>query len=285
MIKTCVSSYSFGREASEDRLGTLGVIEKAKEMGYDGIEFVESEYTTPEKAHIIKEKCREVGIDAVNLCIGGNLALEDSADLEKEIDRMKHMVDIAAEMGVSMMRHDVAYAPFKRTYNTGYDAAIPYIAKGCAAVAEYAKAKGIKTMTENHGFFSQDALRVEKLINAVNHENFGALIDIGNFMCADEDPTRSVGIMTPYAFHVHCKDFYFKSGNEIAPGDGWFSTRSGNYLRGSIIGFGSAKAAQSIRILRNSGYDGYMSIEFEGGDDVFWALEQSLKNLKRFLEL
>ena len=61
MIKTCVSSYSFGREASEDRLGTLGVIEKAKEMGYDGIEFVESEYTTPEKAHLIKEKCREVG--------------------------------------------------------------------------------------------------------------------------------------------------------------------------------------------------------------------------------
>ncbi|MBE6586893.1 MAG: sugar phosphate isomerase/epimerase [Ruminococcaceae bacterium] len=285
MIKTCVSSYSFGAEADESRLGTLGVIEKAKEMGFDGIEFVENAYTNPEKAHLIREKCEEIGIQPVNLCVGGNLALENRDDLTKEVERLKEMVDIAALMGVSMMRHDVAYGPFRRTYNTGYDAALPYIAEGAREVTEYARTKGIRTMTENHGFFSQDALRVEKLINAVNHPNFGALVDIGNFMCADEDPSHSVGIMTPYAFHVHCKDFYFKSGNEIAPGDGWFCTRSGNYLRGSIIGFGSAKAAQSIRILRNSGYDGYMSIEFEGGDDVFWALGQGLKNLKRFLEL
>jgi len=285
MIKTCVSSYSFGAQADESQLGTLGVIEKAKELGFDGIEFVENPYTNLDRAHLIREKCDEVGITPVNFCIGGNLALEDRNDLEKEINRMKEMVDIASLMGVSMMRHDVAYAPFKRTYNTGYDAALPFIAEGARAVAEYAQEKGIRTMTENHGLFSQDALRVEKLINTVNHPNFGALVDIGNFMCVDEDPAHSVGIMAPYAFHVHCKDFYFKSGTEICPGEGWFCTRSGNYLRGSIIGFGSAKAAQSIRVLKNSGYDGYMSIEFEGGDDVFWALTQGLNNLKRFLEL
>lgn len=285
MVKTCVSSYSFGSYTDENKLGTLGVIEKAKELGYDGIEFIEGEYTTVEKAHLIKEKCAEVGIDAVNFCVGGNLALEDPNDLKKEVERIKGLVDVAEIMGVPMLRHDVAYGPFKRTYNTGYDAALPYIAEGVREITEYAAAKGIKTMTENHGLFSQDALRVERLINAVGHENFGSLIDIGNFMCVDEDPSHSVGIMLPYAFHVHCKDFYFKNGTEIAPGEGWFCTRSGNYLRGSVIGFGSAKAAQSIRIIKNSGYDGYMSIEFEGGDDNLWALEQSIKNLKRFLEI
>ncbi|MBE6714338.1 MAG: sugar phosphate isomerase/epimerase [Ruminococcaceae bacterium] len=285
MIKTCVSSYSFGWHADESQLGIMGVIEKAKELGFDGIEFTENEFTTLDKAHLIRDKCEEVGITPVNFCIGGNLALENEDELNREIARIKEMVDICALMGAPMMRHDVAYGPFKRTYNTGYDAAIPYIAKGAREIAEYAESKGIRTMTENHGFFSQDALRVEKLVNAVNHRNFGALIDIGNFMCADEDPTHSVGIMTPYAFHVHCKDFYFKSGAEFSPGDGWIVTRSGNYLRGSIIGFGSAKAAQSIGVLKRSGFDGYMSIEFEGGDDVFWALEQGLKNLKRFLEL
>ena len=285
MIKTCVSSYSFGSHLDEKKLGILGVIEKAKEMGFDGIEFIEGDLTNLDKAHLIKEKCNEVGIVPVNFCIGGNLALEDKDKLNKEIERMKVCVDVASLMGVSMLRHDVAYGPFNRTYNTGYDAAIPYIAEGARAVTEYAQSKGIKTMTENHGFFSQDANRVEKLINAVNHPNFGALIDIGNFMCADEDPTHSVGIMSPYAFHVHCKDFYYKNGMDIAPGDGWITTRSGNYIRGSIIGFGNAKAAQSIRFLKNTGYDGYMSIEFEGGDETFWALEQGLANLKRFLEM
>ena len=285
MIKTCVSSYSFQDYADNSRLGLMGIIEKAKEFGYDGIEFIECEYTTLEKAHLIKEKCEEVGIVPVCFCVGANLALEDKEELKKEVERLKSLVDVASLMGVSLLRHDVAYGHLNRKHNCGYDAAIPYIVEGSRLVSEYALSKGIKTMTENHGFFSQDALRVEKLINSVDHENFGALVDIGNFMCADEDPAHSVGIMAHYAFHVHCKDFYFKSGTEIAPGEGWFCTRSGNYLRGSIIGFGSGKAAQSIRVLKNSGYDGYMSIEFEGGDDPMWALPRSLSNLKRFLEL
>ena len=108
-------------------------------------------------------------------------------------------------------------------------------------------------------------------------------MDIGNFMCADEDPTRSVGLMAPYAYHVHCKDFYWKSGMDIAPGDGWFQTRAGNYLRGAVVGFGAAKAAQSMQTLQRSGYDGYYSIEFEGGEDPLWGIQTSLANLKRFL--
>lgn len=58
-------------------------------------------------------------------------------------------------------------------------------------MTEYAEQKGVKTCIENHGFFAQDAERVEKLINAVGHPNFGALVDIGNFACADEDSARS----------------------------------------------------------------------------------------------
>lgn len=285
MIKTCVSSYSFQDYSDSSKLGLMGVIEKAKEMGFDGIEFIENEYTTFEKAHLIKEKCAEVGIEPVCFCVGANLAIEGKAELKKEVERLKGLVDIAELMGVSMLRHDVAYGHFNRTHNCGYDAAIPFIAEGAREVSEYALSKGIKTMTENHGFFSQDALRVEKLINAVDHKNFGALVDIGNFMCADEDPAHSVGIMAHYAFHVHCKDFYFKSGIEIAPGEGWFCSRSGNYLRGTVIGFGNGKAAQSIKVLKNSGYNGYMSIEFEGGEDPLWAISQGLSNLKRFLEL
>ena len=56
MIKTCVSSYSFGWQSDESQLGTLGVIEKAHEMGFDGIEFVENDYTNLDKAHLIKDE-------------------------------------------------------------------------------------------------------------------------------------------------------------------------------------------------------------------------------------
>jgi hypothetical protein len=82
-------------------------------------------------------------------------------------------------------------------------------------------------MVENHGFFAQDSARVEKLLNAVNHPNFGWLVDMGNFVCADEEPYKAVGIAAPYAFHVHAKDFHIKSGMLPNPGQGWFRSRGG----------------------------------------------------------
>lgn len=72
--------------------------------------------------------------------------------------------------------------------------------EGCRAVTEYAQQFGIKTMIENHGYFCQDSDRVEKLINQVNHSNFGLLLDMGNFVCVDEEPEKAIGKLMPHAF-------------------------------------------------------------------------------------
>lgn len=282
-MKTSVTSYSFGDYISPDKLGYLGIIDKAAEMGFDGIEFTDSKYLAEDEnsAEKIRERCEKCGIEPVAFAVGANFLLPD---IDAEIARVCSLVDYAARAGFRLLRHDVAYGfPAELKHSRGYDDALPALVKGCRAVADHAAECGIRTMTENHGFFSQDSARVEKLINSVAHDNFGALVDIGNFMCADEDPTHAVGVMAPYAFHVHAKDFYFKSGNEIDPGRGWFRTRAGNYLKGAIIGHGCAKVYQSIQTLGRAGYDGYVTVEFEGMEDKLVGIEVGLENLKRFI--
>ncbi len=284
-MKTSVTSYSFGGYIAEDRLGYLGLINKAKEMGFDGIEYTDGGYMNePESAKKIRERAAEQGIEVVALAVGANFIQGSGGNLKDEIARVCKIVDYAAEMGAKLMRHDVAYGfGGERKHTRGYDDALPRLAEGCREVTKYAEQKGVKTMTENHGYFSQDALRVEKLINTVGHDNFGALVDLGNFMCADEDPSLSVSIMAPYAFHVHAKDFHYKSGMDINPGTGWFQTRAGNYLRGAIIGHGEAKIYQSIQTLKKNGYDGYVTVEFEGMEDNLRGIEVGHANLKRFI--
>lgn len=283
-MKTCVSTYSFGGYV--DSLGILGVIDKAAEMGFDGIEFVEGGWTNgldPEIAAQCRARAEEKGLAAVSYCVGANFL---RGDAEQEVERVCREVDFAAALGVCNMRHDVASAPAPGSgtgekWGIGYDDVLPRIADGIRRVAEYAAQKGVGTMTENHGYFSQDAARVEKLINTVNHPNFGALVDIGNFMCADERPDISVGLLSRYCKHVHCKDFHYKSGVEMYPGNGWFTTRGGNYLRGAILGSGVVPVAQCLRVLRNNGYDGYVSIEFEGSEDNLRGISWGLEFLRR----
>jgi len=287
-MKTCVSSYSFSKYVRESGASQLELISLAKKMGFDAIEF--TELCPPEGTDVIdyakqlREEAEKLSMPIANYTIGADFL--NAEDLDAEIERLYTRVDTAYALGVKGMRHDATggYKGPEKTYKT-FDDALPILAKGCRAVTEYAASKGIATMVENHGFFCQDSTRVEKLVHAVGHENFGLLVDIGNFLCADDPSVTAVSRVANFARHVHIKDFHIKSGNEPDPGKGWFQTRGGNYLRGAIVGHGNVPVMQCLNILKRSGYDGFVSIEFEGIESNLEALEIGLENLKRYIEM
>ncbi|OGO90784.1 MAG: hypothetical protein A2Y17_03320 [Clostridiales bacterium GWF2_38_85] len=285
-MKIGVSLYSFYGYAQDNSLGVKGCIDKAAEWGIEGLDFIEvglgyEDYLV--YAADIKKHCVSAGIEPVCFCTGADFVNTPSGDIKSEIAKVKRNVDIAAVYGCKVMRHDVT-GGFNSSIKVGrgYDNAIEIMVPAIREVTRYAEEKGVVTCVENHGFFSQDAARVEKLINAVNEKNFGALVDMGNFTCADEDSTKSVGLMAPYARHAHAKDFHIKSGSLDSPGEGWFNSRAGNYLRGSIIGHGNVAVRQCIDVLKRSGYNGYLAIEFEGMEDPLRGISVGFNNLKRY---
>lgn len=285
-MKYSVSSYSYSQLRNSGEYTEKQLISLAREMGFDGIEF--AEIHTPEgmdKIEYAKELRKEADkfeIEIVAYCIGADLL----NDTDNEIERLKSEVDVAEALGTKLMRHDASGGYKKETRGQrGFNNALPVIVNGYKAVTEYAKTKGIRTCIENHGFFCQDSARVEAIINGVADENFGALVDIGNFMCADEDPAKAVGNMAPYAFHVHAKDFHFKKGTDFIPTEGFFMTRGGNYLRGAVIGHGDVPVVQCLKILKNAGYNGYITVEFEGMENAKNGVKWGLNTLKRIEEI
>lgn len=289
-MKIGVSSYSFVRLVREGIMTTLDVPAKAKEMGFEAVEF--SSFALPEGetkeslAPKVLEACQAAEIPVASYTVGADFLNGSGGDLGAEVERVKAEVDIAKVLGVPTMRHDATrgYGPEKHA-GRSFDAALPRLAKGIREVTEYAADLGVKTTIENHGFFCQDSPRVEKLINEVNRDNFGVLIDIGNFLCADDDPAEACGLLAPYAFHLHAKDFHVKPGSAIDPGEGWFQSRAGNYLRGAIIGHGDVPVVQCLRVMKKAGYDGVCSIEFEGIEDVVKGISLGLANLRRFIAM
>jgi sugar phosphate isomerase/epimerase len=289
-MKIGVSSYSFSRLVRGGQMQQIEVIAKAKEMGFDVIEFstlaVPEGRTLAEFAQELRAEAARVGLEIANYTIGADFLRGSGGDLQAEIERVRREVDIAAILGVPGMRHDASggWGPDHKGVRS-FAAAIPRLAEGCRGVTEYAAAKGIKTMVENHGYFCQDSLRVEQLVTAVNHPNFGILIDMGNFICADDDPPTAVGRLLPYAFHCHAKDFHLKPGTMPFPGTGWAVSRGGNFWRGAIIGHGNVPILQCLRVMHRAGYAGVLSIEFEGMEDVLTGIKIGLENLRRFVAM
>ena len=190
-MKVGVSSYSYSRLVSGKQMTQIEVVAKAKEMGFDEIEFSTIHLADGEQletvAQQLRAECQRVGLPIASYTIGANFLAP--AGWQSEVERLKGELKIARILGVPMMRHDAMWG-FPPGYKggRGFDDVLPMLVQGCRAVTEIAAGMGIRTMVENHGFVCQDSDRVERLVNGVGHENFGLLVDVGNFLCADEDP-------------------------------------------------------------------------------------------------
>jgi sugar phosphate isomerase/epimerase len=289
MMHLGISSYSYGPYMEKTGNGYFEACDHAKATGFDAIEFttLELKYgrgqSSPEElARALKAHCDGLGLAICAYTVSADFLSGSNGDMAKEVERLKGCVDVAVLLGARVMRHDVAWKLAKGCKS--YRDVIRMAAPAVRELTEYAASKGVRTCTENHGYLMQDAHRVEEMILAVGHENYGWLVDMGNFACADEDSVQAVGIAAPYAFHVHAKDFLKKPGTQMDPGlGGWLRSRGGNYLRGTVPGHGDIPIAQCVYALRRVGYDGFLSLEFEGMEETLPAIEAGYAYLRRVL--
>ena len=283
-MKLSVSSYSFEQYTKEGKMTLLDCVSKAKEMGFDAIEFITLPGDTFEEkkelARKIKEEADKVGIEINAYTVGACLYYDTKEENDDQVEKLKNHLDIAKILGAKVMRHDVCAKLGKTGASRSFDLMLPTIADNARRVTEYGQSLGIKTCTENHGHIAQDSDRVERLFNAVNHDNFGLLVDMGNFLCVDENPVTAVSRLAPYAIHAHAKDMVVRNKPFRIGG---VMTRGGNYISGSVVGEGDVPIEQCIRILKKAGYDEYLSLEYEARGDCIEGIAKGLRNLRQFL--
>ncbi|APO43396.1 sugar phosphate isomerase [Paenibacillus xylanexedens] len=286
-MKVGLSTYSLQQALDRKELTVPDAIRWIADQGGEHVEIVPMGFSlidNPELIDEIKAAAKEVGIDISNYAIGANFAVQEDAEaLEQEIQNVMRHVDVAAALGVKLMRHDVAFRPAPEGTVAQFEIDLPVLVKACQRIADYAAGFGITTSVENHGYYVQSSERIQRLLHETARSNFKTTLDVGNFLCVDEDPVSAVKNNIPYASIVHAKDFYWRPSYRN-PGEGWFQTSHGNYLRGAIVGHGDIDMPEVFRVLKKSGYDGYISVEFEGMEDCKTASRIAMDNVRRLWE-
>jgi sugar phosphate isomerase/epimerase len=238
----------------------------------------------PDYVRAVRTRAADRGVTLSNIAIGAVLAHDDPAEIAAEVKRVKAYVDLAEALGITLMRHDVvAHGAVPGDDTPAFEKALPKIVDASKEIAQYAAEHGVTTSLENHGFFVQSSDRVRRIVHAVDEPNFKTTLDIGNFVCVDEDPTAAVPANLPYASIVHFKDFYIRPADQD-PGEGWFRSRGGKYLRGAIVGNGDIDIRSVASSIKASGYDGFASIEFEGHEDCLIGSSRGIANAIRLYD-
>jgi sugar phosphate isomerase/epimerase len=286
MIKIGFTSYSFSRAINDGRIDLPGALALAAEYGAEQMEIATSAGITikgnRELISKIKSAAKEKNLTLSSYTTGANFVQPDSESLKKEIARVKTEVDVAAELGVTRMRHDCGWRPIPEAGIEQFDRDLPMFIDCCGEIADYAAPFGITTSIENHGFYVQGSERVKRIVLGVNRDNFRTTLDVGNFLCADEDPVSAVMNNISIASMIHFKDFHIKRTTPPVE-EGYIKTAHGNYLRGALTGDGDVELKRISKIINESGYEGYLSVEFEGWEDPLFACPRAIKNVKTLM--
>ncbi len=284
-MRPAVSSYSLFsyQKAKNASLSTL--VRTIAALGAEAIEFVDlnerHRIESVRHARTLRKLCESIGLTPAGYCVRAELLVDASEQSKQETALRKH-VEIAAELGVRSMRHDVTRGPGAGARRS--DASVfKVVAPAVARVAEFGASMGVRTSAENHGFWLQTADRMLSLLRHVDHPNFGLTLDVGNFLCLNQDSLDAVKRLARHAVMVHAKDFHVRRKSTL-PRSGWFATPTPIGLRGAILGHGALDLPAIFKALRASKYDGFVSLEFEGMEDALLGTTLGLEHLRTLID-
>lgn len=259
-------------------------VDYAKGLGLNAIEpYPSREFTTPdvENARRLAEYAQEQGI---GICCFSMAADIVSGDRKAEIENLKRYADVAAAMGSPYLHHTLYPALGFAENRWTFKEALKYAVEGVREVYDYAEQIGIKCLYEDQGFCFNGVQRFDDFLGEVNRE-VGVVADLGNILFVGEQPEAFAARFAPLVKHVHVKDYLYKDSRWPSPGEGWYISRDGGYLRGTVIGHGVVNFQRVFSILQSVGYDGFFSLEYDGMEDAFRANELGLANMKRYYEI
>lgn len=272
-MRVGVSMWSYVAHFQDGRMDVLSFLDTAKELGVDGVELLDYFWKDKEsELPKVKAKLAELGLPVSAYAISNDFTSEDPDERAKALQAVKDGVDMAVTFNTDKVRVFAGHHD-----EVGFDKALGWIIEGLKAGAAYAESKGVVLCLENHGTLAGRGDQVKTIIDAVGSPALRANPDTGNFMCVKQDPVEAVAIVAPLTGSVHFKDFRWAKPEET---EHVYEGLHGSRVIGTSIGEGDVDLPAVVNLFRDAGYDGYLTIEYEGVEDAATALPRSVAYAK-----
>lgn len=266
-----VSTYSFWRFKEDSKLSIERCIDEAARMGFDAVEILQMQLDSEEPAYLqaLKRRAFVNGLSLCGLSTHQGFLSPDESNRRKNIDHTIRAIELAYTLGIPTIRVNTGRWGTSKDFDElmanrgiepnlegytdeeGYKWVIDSLEQ-CLPTAEKC---GVTLGLENHWGLGRTPEGVLRIVDAIDSQWLQCTLDTGNFL---EDPYDRLEQMAPKTVFVQAKTYY---GGGI-----WYAVEL-DYPR-------------IADMLRNHGYKGYVSLEFEGHEDWQTAIPKSLAVLR-----
>lgn len=284
LLKVSCNAYSFGKRLNDhlrgrsDGMTLFDLLDFCAKQNFDGVDPTGYYFPGYEKngpgvptdkfVFELKRRAFDLGLGISGTGVGNNFTVADKASRDRDVQRIKNWVEVAAKLGAPVLRVFADTQMRAETWegvsnHARREDVEAWIADDIRACAEHAARFGVIIGVQNHGDFLKTADNVISLLNRVNSPWAGAIVDTGYFKAPD--PYAEMAKAAPYAVNWQVKQSPLGVERESeAPTD----------------------LIRLLKIVRASGYRGYLPIETlsprggGGNYDPFKVVPQFLAQLR-----
>jgi len=267
-----VSTYSFWGFRRHEFRSIEKCLELAADMGFDGAEILQRQMEDQSNAALqkIKQRAFTLGLDLMGFSTHQGFLRPDREERQKNVDLTISQIEQAYQLGIPTMRVNTGTWGTSKNFDTlmankGIEPPIPgytdengyeWVIDAFERIIPQAEKRGVTLGLENHWGLGLTVEGVDRIVRAIDSPWLQVTLDTGNFL---EEPYPKLAKLAGRTVLLQAKTYY---------GGGTWYTLDLDYGR-------------IARIMREAGFRGYISLEFEGKEDPLTAIPKSLAELRR----
>jgi sugar phosphate isomerase/epimerase len=249
-LKTSLNAYSFSKALNDHIKGRgkgmtlLDLLDFCAKHNFDAVDptgyFFPGYPDAPADEYInnFKRRAFQLGLDISGTGVRNDFATPDELRMAgqpsraEDVRHAKEWVEVAAKLGAPVLRVFAGPEP----KNVPWEPVAKRMAADLREVSEHGRQFGVLIGVQNHGDMLKTADQTIKVVEMVDSDWFGVIVDTGYFLT--EDPYVDIAKVVPYAVNFQVKESPFGKDSEIR-----------------------TDLKRLVRIVRDGGYRGYLPIE------------------------
>ena len=267
-----VSSYSFWGFQRDQLRDIPTCLDHAARMGFDGFEVLQRQLVSHDNAELqkIKRHAFLLGLDLMGYSTHQGFLSPDPTKREAQIKHTIDCIEQAYAMGIPTMRVNSGTWGTSKDFDDlmakrgieqpleGYteEDAYGWVIESYMKILPVAEKCGVVLGLENHWGLGVTPEGVKRVVDAISSPWLKVTLDTGNFL---EDPYDRLAKLAKETVLLQAKTYF---------GGGVWYTLDLDYPR-------------IAKIMKDAGFTGYVSLEFEGKEDPLTAIPKSLDLLRK----
>jgi sugar phosphate isomerase/epimerase len=243
-LKISLNAYSFSKLLNDHLKGRgkgmklIELLDFCAEHNFDAIDptgyFFPGYPGVPTDKYIneFKRRAFQLGLDISGTGVRNDFAQADKAKRAADVEHVRQWVEVAAKLGAPVLRVFAGLPP----EGVEWKEAAKWMADDLRKCAEIGEEYGVLIGVQNHGDMLKTADETIEIVNMVDSDWFGVIVDTGYFITPD--PYIDIAKVIPYAVNFQVKESPFGKESEIR-----------------------TDLNRLVKIVRDGGYRGYLPIE------------------------